>query len=39
MGRKKTVQIFQVTNINIDRKIIKTKKQKWEEKQPYRYSK
>ena len=39
MGRKKTVQIFQVTNINIDRKIIKTEKKKLEENQPYRYSK
>ena len=37
MGRKTTVQIFQVTNINIDRKTIKTRKQKWEEKQLYRY--
>ena len=32
MGRKTTVYIFQVTNINIDRKIMKTRKQKWEEK-------
>ena len=39
MGRKTTVQIFQVTNINIDRKTIKTRKQKWEEKQLYRYFK
>ena len=39
MGRKTTVQIFQVTNININRKIIKTKKQKWEEKQLQRYFK
>ena len=39
MGRKTTVQIFQVTIINIDKKIIKTKKQKWEEKQLYRYFK
>ena len=39
MGRKTTVQIFQVTKINIDRKIIKTKKQKQEEKQLYRYFK
>ena len=39
MGRKTTVQIFQLTNINIDRKTIKTKKQKWEEKQLYRYFK
>ena len=31
MGRKTTVQIFQVLNINIDRKTIKTRKQKWEE--------
>ena len=38
MGRKTTVQIYQVTNINIDRKIIKTLKQKWKEKQLYRYS-
>ena len=37
MGRKTTVQIFQVTNINIDRKIMKTRKQKWEEKQLFRY--
>ena len=27
-GRKTTVQIFQVTNINIERKTIKTMKQK-----------
>ena len=39
MGRKSTVQIFQVTNINIDRKTIKTRKQKWEETQLYRYFK
>ena len=39
MGRKTTVQIFQVTNINIDRKTIKTIKQKWKEKQLYRYFK
>ena len=39
MGRKTTVQIFQVTNINKDRKIIKTMKQKWKEKQLYRYFK
>ena len=39
MGRKTTVQILQVTNINIDRKTIKTRKQKREEKQPYRYFK
>ena len=39
MGRKTTVQIFQVTNINIDRKKIKTRKQKWEETQLYRYIK
>ena len=39
MGRKTTVQIFQVTNINIDRKIMKTRKQKWEEKKLYRYFK
>ena len=32
MGRKTTVQIFQVTNINIDRKTIKTTKQQWEKK-------
>ena len=31
MGRNKTVQIFQVTNINMDRKTIKTIKQKWKE--------
>ena len=37
MERKTTVQIFQVTNMNIDRKIIKNWKQKWEEKQLYRY--
>ena len=36
MGRKTTVQIFQETNINIDRKTIKTTKEKWEEKQLYR---
>ena len=36
MGRNTTVQIFQVTNINIERKIIKTKKYKWKEKQLYR---
>ena len=39
MGRKTTVQIFQVTDMNIDRKIIKTKKQKRKEKQLYRYFK
>ena len=39
MGRKTTVQIYQVTNINIDRKTMKTRKQKWEEKQLYRYFK
>ena len=39
MERKLTVQIFQLTNINIDRKIIKTKKQKWKEKQLQRYFK
>ena len=39
MGRKTTVQIFQVTNINIERKIIKTMKQKCKEKQLYRYFK
>ena len=39
MGRKTTVQIFQVTIINIDKKIIKTKKQKWEEKKLQRYFK
>ena len=39
MERKTTVQIFQLTNINIDRKIIKTMKQKWKEKQLYRYFK
>ena len=37
MERKTTVQIFQVTNINIDRKTIKTAKQKRKEKQLYRY--
>ena len=37
--RKTTVQIFQLTNINIDRKTIKTMKQKWKEKQLYRYLK
>ena len=39
MERKTTVQIFQVTNMNIERKIIKNWKQKWEEKQLYRYFK
>ena len=39
MGRKTTVEIFQVTNVNIDRKIMKTWKQKWKEKQLYRYFK
>ena len=39
MGRKATLQIFQVTNININGKIMKTRKQKWEEKQLYRYFK
>ena len=39
MGRKTTVQIFQVININIDRKKIKTRKQQWEERQLYRYIK
>ena len=39
MDRKTTVQIFQVTNINIERKTIKTMKQKWKEKQMYRYCK
>ena len=39
MERKTTVQIFQVTNMNIDRNIIKNWKQKWEEKQLYRYFK
>ena len=39
MKRKTTIQIFQVTYINIDRKIIKTKKQKRKEKQLYRYFK
>ena len=39
MGRKTTVQIFQVTNINTDRKTIKPMKQKWKEKQQYRYFK
>ena len=39
MERKRTGQIFQVTNINKDRKIIKTKKQKTKKKQLYRYFK
>ena len=39
MERKTTVQIFQVTNINIDRKTIKTRKRKWDEKQLHRYFK
>ena len=39
MERKTIVQIFQVTNIYIDRKTIKTRKQKWEKKQMYRYFK
>ena len=39
MGRKTTVLIFQVKNINIDRKTIKTMKQKWKAKQLYRYFK
>ena len=39
MGRKTTVQIFQVKNINIDRKKIKTPKQKTKEEQLYRYFK
>ena len=39
MGRKTTVQIFQVTNINIDKKTIKTTEEKCEEKQLYRYFK
>ena len=39
MERKTSVEIFQVTNINIDRKTIKTVKQKWKEKQLYRYFK
>ena len=39
MERNPTVQIFQVTNINIDRKTIKTLKQKWTEKQLYTYFK
>ena len=39
MERKTTVQIFQVANINIDRKIIKTKKQKRKVKPLYRYFK
>ena len=37
MERKTTVQIFQVTNISIHRKTIKTLKQKWKEKQLYTY--
>ena len=39
MERKTNVQILQVTNINIDRKTIKTTKQKWKEEQLYRYFK
>ena len=39
MDRKTTLYIFQVTNINNDRKITKTMKQKWKEKQLYRYFK
>ena len=39
MERKTTIQIFQVTYIYIDRKIIKTQKQKRKEKQLYRYFK
>ena len=39
MERKKTVQIIQVTNMNIDRKIRKNQKQKWEEKQLQSYFK
>ena len=39
MERRTTVQIFQMTNMNIDRKTIKTTKEKWEEKQLYRYFK
>ena len=39
MGRKTTVQIFQLTNINIDKKTIITTKQKWKEEQLYRYFK
>ena len=39
MERRTTVQIFQVTNMNIERKQIKNWKQKWEEKQLYRYFK
>ena len=30
MERRTTVQIFQMTNMNIDRKTIKTTKEKWE---------
>ena len=37
MGRKTTVELFQVTNKNIDRKTIKTMKLKWKEKKLYRY--
>ena len=37
MERKTTVQIFQVTNINIDRKTIKTRRRKRKEKQLYKY--
>ena len=39
MERRTTVQIFQMTDINIDRKTLKTTKEKWEEKQLYRYFK
>ena len=39
MERKRTGQIFQRSNINIHRKTLKTTKQKWEEKQLYRYFK
>ena len=39
MKRRTTVQIFQMTNINIDRKTIKSMKQEWKEKQLYRYFK
>ena len=39
MERKTTIQIFEMTNINIDRNTLKTMKQKWKDKQLYRYFK
>ena len=39
MERKKIVQIIQVTDMNIDRKIIKNWNQEWEEKLLFRYFK